>query len=62
MTTCENCGKMLSELCDLRREHKDAIEAKEKAEKIAAQAASELGLCFLKYQQVCAAYNELKGK
>lgn len=63
MTTCEICehyGKVLAELCDLRRELQVALEAKEKAERIATQATSELGHCFLKYQQTCAAYNELK--
>lgn len=37
-----------------------AIEDKKKAELIATQATSELGRCFLKYQQTCTAYNDLK--
>lgn len=53
-------GIVLAELCDLRRQLQDAIKAKEQAERIATQAASELGHCFLKYQQTCAAYNEQK--
>ncbi len=65
MTTCKTCehyGKVLAELCELRRQLQEAIEAKEKAERLATQATSELGQCFLKYQQTCAAYNELKNK
>jgi hypothetical protein len=37
-----------------------AIEDKKKAELIATQATSELGRCFLKYQQTCVAYNTLE--
>lgn len=44
----------------LRDELMCAIEDKKKAELIATQATSELGRCFLKYQQTCVAYNDLK--
>ena len=54
MSTCETCGG------ELNQQLLAAIEARNKAEQMATQATSELGQCFLKFEQTCAAYNQLK--
>jgi hypothetical protein len=62
MANCDTCGgdDFRSQYHALRDELMRAIENKKKAELIATQATSELGRCFLKYQQTCVAYNDLK--
>jgi len=44
---------------ELERQLAVAIEDKQKAELVATQATSELGRCFIKYQQTCAAFNDM---
>lgn len=54
-------GSLMTDLeLELTRQLKVATEAKEHAERIATQATSELGRCFLKFQHTCVAYNDLK--
>jgi hypothetical protein len=62
MTNCEACGgdDFRVDVMVLRNELMAAIEARKKAELVATQATSELGRCFLKFQQTCVAFNMLK--